>query len=91
VVSRLPNGGRVMIFGTVPDQAKLDTSEATPTRCPRCGSADVLPIRYGYPGPEMVEDWHAGRIALGGCMIHPDYPDHACRGCGHEWRSSSSG
>ena len=20
-------------------------------RCPRCDSADVVPIRYGYPGP----------------------------------------
>jgi hypothetical protein len=66
------------------------TSEANPTRCPRCGSADVVPIRYGYPGPEMVEDYEAGRVQLGGCMIHHDYPDHACRdeACGHEWRSN---
>jgi hypothetical protein len=34
----------------------------------------------------MFEDTRAGRIALGGCMLSPDSPDHACDACGHEWR-----
>ena len=36
----------------------------TTTTCPRCGSGDVLPILYGMPGPEMVEDSAAGKVAL---------------------------
>jgi hypothetical protein len=66
----------------------LNASEATaPTRCPRCDSERVLPIRYGYPGPKMVEDYHAGRILLGSCLIHPDYPHWRCLDCGHEAQS----
>ena len=59
-----------------------------PRRCPRCDSEYVLPIRYGYPGPKMVEDYHAGRILLGGCMIHPDYPHWRCLDCGYEGQIS---
>jgi hypothetical protein len=64
----------------------MQAKPGNPKRCPRCGLEHVIPIRYGYPGPEMVEDAREGRIALGGCMIHPDYPDHLCRDCPHEWR-----
>jgi DNA-directed RNA polymerase subunit RPC12/RpoP len=55
------------------------------TRCPKCGSENVKRIIYGYPSPETVEDFYAGRVVLGGCMICPDYPDYRCANCGHEW------
>jgi hypothetical protein len=35
-------------------------------RCPRSHSDEVLPIVYGLPGPEMVEESAAGRVVLGG-------------------------
>jgi hypothetical protein len=57
-------------------------------RCPRCGSADVVPIVYGLPSRKMIEDCHAGRIALGGCCVFPHYPDHLCDSCGHKWQNS---
>jgi hypothetical protein len=54
-------------------------------RCPRCGSAELVPIVYGLPSRETFEAAREGRVALGGCMIHPDSPDHTCDSCGHEW------
>jgi hypothetical protein len=55
-------------------------------RCPKRGSGNMLPIRYGYPSPELVEESYAGRVVLGGCILFPDSPDHRCGSCGHEWR-----
>ena len=36
--------------------------------CPECGSLDVVPILYGEPGPELIEEERQGKIALGGCF-----------------------
>jgi hypothetical protein len=58
----------------------------TPPKCPRCHSDEVLPIAYGMPGPEMVEESAAGRVALGGCVTWPEAPDWRCVKCGHDWR-----
>jgi hypothetical protein len=55
----------------------------TSTTCPRCGSQDVVQIVYGMPGPELVEESAAGRVALGGCMVGPDSPDSLCQNCRH--------
>ena len=62
--------------------------ETTATRCPRCGSEDVLPIVYGYPGPDLVEESIAGKVKLGGCLVGPDSPEFHCEACAHEWRVS---
>ena len=43
-------------------------------RCPKCGSGNMLPIRYGYPPPEMVEESYVGRVVLGGCILFPRPP-----------------
>ena len=59
----------------------MDTSKT----CPRCGSRGALPIVYGMPFPEMVEESAAGRVALGGCVIFPESPDWRCVACGHHW------
>jgi hypothetical protein len=61
-----------------------------PRRCPRCDSAEVVPIRSSYPGPKMVEDSFAGRVLLGGCVIHPDFPHWRCLDCGHEGQSGEA-
>ena len=35
--------------------------------CPKCSSVkDVIPIEYGLPGDEMMEDGRSGKICLGG-------------------------
>lgn len=50
--------------------------------CPACGSTDVKPIVYGYPGLEMLND---PTIALGGCCIFEDSPAFVCDACEHAW------
>lgn len=55
--------------------------------CPRCGTAGI-PIRYGYPSPEMFSGADRGEIVLGGCCIPPDRPGLACPKCHWQWRGS---
>ncbi|MDQ3315997.1 MAG: hypothetical protein M3522_01540 [Actinomycetota bacterium] len=59
----------------------------TSTACPKCGSEDGLPIIYGMPSEEMVEESIAGLVALGGCAFWPGSPNRTCSNCGHDWRA----
>jgi hypothetical protein len=60
-------------------------------RCPRCHSDEVIPVAYGLPSPEMVEEAMAGRVALAGREAWPEAPDWRCVVCGHEWRDDEAG
>jgi hypothetical protein len=53
--------------------------------CPKCGSLDVVPIAYGYPGPEMMDAAEKGLIELGGCCVTDDDPRKQCRACGEQF------
>jgi len=66
--------------------AKIAESREKP-KCPRCGSPDVLPIVYGFPGQEMMEAANSGKIRLGGCCISADMPMQQCSLCGSKWNS----
>ena len=66
------------------EEEKKATGKSKP-RCPLCDSDEVLPILYGLPGPEMVKEAEEGKIAIGGCIVDPDYPTSRCEKCGHEW------
>ena len=68
----------------------METDMDEAKRCPRSHSDEVLPIVYGLPGPEMVEESAAGRVALGGCMVWSEAPDRRCEVCGHEWRGDEA-
>ena len=61
---------------------------ATPP-CPRCGSAETVPVAYGLPDEPLFEAAQRGEVAIGGCIVgRPGGdPDRACRACGHEWVS----
>jgi hypothetical protein len=50
-------------------------------RCPSCGHAEVIPIAYGLPGPEMQAAVERGEIALGGCIVSPENPNWRCTEC----------
>jgi len=52
-----------------------------PEKCPKCGSAEVLRIAYGLPGPEMGEAAERGEIALGGCVIDERSRQWECATC----------
>ena len=53
--------------------------------CPECGSLDVLEIVYGCPGPELVKDFDAGKVWLGGCIRSAGDPRLYCQDCGEEF------
>ncbi len=59
-------------------------------KCPRCGSRDIVPIKYGYPSWEMQDDRALGKIKLGGCGIRIDPMDRYCNDCEHEWRKTDN-
>lgn len=62
-----------------------DTTEI-PKQCPKCSSDMVIPIEYGMPSPEMQEEYNAGKIQLGGCMVDPKNPEWHCKRCKHRWK-----
>ena len=59
-------------------------TQRTP-QCGECGSVNVVPIVFGYPGPEMWKTHEAGEIQLGGCIVTGNDPDWHCKDCGHQW------
>jgi len=67
--------------------AGCDTSAAGDEgqACVQCGSHEAIPIVYGLPGPELLEQAEAGEVILGGCVVAEDSPIFHCNECGHEW------
>ncbi len=56
--------------------------------CPKCSSVkDVIPIEYGLPGDEMMEEGRTGKVRLGGCIIMDDNPEWYCKACRYEWQT----
>ena len=41
-------------------------------KCPKCDSTDIVPIVYGYPGPELIEASALRKVEIGGCVIEED-------------------
>ena len=56
-------------------------SKRKPRRCPFCGSDEVVPIVWGYPGPDLIPDLEAGKIVLGGCVVSDRDPSWFCNHC----------
>lgn len=54
------------------------------TKCPRCGSKQVVPILYGMPSPEMIERSARGEIVIGGCLTSENNPCWECLACGQQ-------
>jgi len=55
-------------------------------KCPTCGGR-LVPILWGMPGPELIEQSAQGLVALGGCVLPAPAEPHplkACRECGWE-------
>lgn len=57
------------------------------TACPRCASADVVPVVHGFPSKELIVAARRGQVRLGGCVIDGrddwDLAWH-CRPCGDD-------
>jgi hypothetical protein len=54
-------------------------------KCPECSSMHTVPILYGYPMEEAMDEARRGKIELGGCVIHGDDPRSYCKDCHHRW------
>lgn len=66
-------------------RASQSQGAAAPTigerRCAQCGTP-MVPIVYGFPGPEMWDAAERGEIVLGGCVMSPfPEPTRSCS-CG---------
>ncbi|MDP3779554.1 MAG: hypothetical protein Q8R30_05970 [bacterium] len=51
--------------------------------CPMCKSPDcVIPIIYGKPTKELLDQWSKGEIELGGCLsLDGRQPPWTCIAC----------
>jgi len=80
----MPRSGAV----NAPTLACSECSEAfrpRPVRCPKCGSAKIARIQYGYPARMPDEE---EMVELGGCCVSPEDPGMACRSCRHRFGKS---
>ena len=50
-------------------------------KCPDCGHL-LVPVRYGYPTPELFELAEVGKVMLGGCCLPEVLEKKTCRNCG---------
>lgn len=57
--------------------------------CPNCNSAVIIPIVYGKPGAELMQQAEAGEIKLGGCIVLETCPNRFCKDCSHRWIDES--
>ena len=62
-----------------------------PPKCPRCSADEVVPVVYGMPSAELIEQSRAGRVALGGDVHWLEAPEWRCVACGHEWGEAEAG
>ena len=59
--------------------------------CP-AGGAALIPIVYGFPGGDMIEQAEHGNIKLGGCSITGNDPQFSCQGLMlHYWHRGPRG
>ena len=58
-------------------------------KCPQCSKKDsIVPIVYGYPSPELLNEADKGKVSLGGCVIRSENPNYNCNDCGNQWSSA---
>ena len=67
------------LFVAAPAHSAGQKEEAAPefteSVCPTCHSKEnVVPIVYGYPSEELMEESKAGKVNLGGCVMHENNP-----------------
>jgi len=54
--------------------------------CPDCGATRIIPVVFGLPGEELMEQSRRGEVALGGCMPQSGVVG-ACKAC-RQWRTT---
>ena len=55
-------------------------------KCPVCKrSGGVVPILFGRPTPQAIEQAERGELVIGGCAIDADSMQWRCKKCDHEF------
>ena len=67
------------------------TRKTKKRKCPKCESKEVVPIIYGMPSEELLEEMGKGEVALGGCCIIEGQPEWYCKTCDHEFKMKFEG
>ena len=60
-------------------------------KCPECGSENIIPIVYGISSDELLEDFNAEKVAIGGWCIREAIPTLRCKDCGHPFQYDNTG
>ncbi len=70
------------------------------SKCPACKVEKLIPIVYGMPGGELVEQSDRGEVELGGCVVSKVFdpergficgdPELSCPKCEGKFRNSVS-
>jgi hypothetical protein len=70
------------------------------SNCPTCKVGKLIPIVYGMPGRELMEQSDRGEVELGGCVVSEVFdpergfisgdPELSCPKCEGKFRNSVS-
>jgi len=55
------------------------------SKCPKCGSTNIVPIVYGMPSYELLEKEGMSEVLLGGCIVNDFSPSWHCKDCQNYW------
>lgn len=82
--------GTTLAAGEKPSSQKSGWVDPNPgfteSNCPKCGTKQhVIPIVYGLPDDELMEQSKRGEVALGGCVMDEKNPHWLCKSCKTEW------
>ncbi len=59
--------------------------------CSRCRRLGALPVLWGYPSPEALEQARRGEVILGGCEIGEPMYRRLCEECATRLAKESQG
>lgn len=71
-----------------PAKSLGDSITSDKSKCPKCGSSNVVSMIYGFPSnnKELENQLENNEVALGGCVFDPDSHDEwHCNECGFEF------
>ena len=75
----------------ITSEERLQFGDGDSMKCPLCRSNDTIPIFYGFPSHDSMENVlravDRGEIELGGCVVHDRRPSRHCKNCGHYFGS----
>ena len=69
----------------------MSTTLRKGSTCPACTKAKLVPLIFGLPGMDLVEQEARGEIVLGGCVSGEFPPELQCLGCSAQFYRKSEG